>query len=848
MTRSSETGAGSLRGQSSIEYIAILALGLAVLLPLSFAALDALNRETTTPQAEVAARRIAAAADAVAAQGVGAAVTVDFYLPPGIDPNASRTFVAGRLVQFTLEQGGQRVEVFAVTRANLTGSLPTSPGRYFVRLHVLANGTVNVTAPPSSPTPSPTATPTPTPTPLPPPPPVLLRAVHRGNATIAQSATSVTTDILATIDTSASFLVFGINTSSNDPGESQVSGRILNATHLVFERTEAPDQTPAIQIQWYVAEFSQGVRVQRGSASMGSTTVNVPLTPIDTSRSFPIVTYRVTGNIYDNTDYVRAKITNATNLELTMDATGGTAEWQVVEYGNAAVQSDEIAFAAGDATRTAILSPVNASKAWLLYTFQSATGTEALISQKLVYGILSNSTALTFNRNNTGQTLALSWYLVEFNDNTTVQRGSAELGPASIEQNQPLSPITLNASLAVGGHWQRGGASNYSSDDNPGTGWFQLNLTNTTNLRIERGAALDSTAHLPWQVVSFGSAGPSLLPPAKLKQVHRGSSTLPVNTTSLVVALPAAVATNASFLVFGTNFTNNRPSESQVSGRLVNSTHLNFSRWEAVGPAIQIQWYVAEFLQGVRVQRGSSFLSSTTTNVAVNYTEPARSFPLISYRIFGSTYGADDFVRAKLTSSVNLALSADAVGSPQGQAEWQVVEYANVTVTSGDLSFGTADLNLTADVAITNTSKAWLYYNYQSAGGTSANIAQKLVHGTVTNATTLSFNRTKSGQTLTLTWYLLEFADDTTVQSGSTRFTTTQSLRNTPVTTVPLNATLAVGGYHAKGGQSNFTADDNPGTGWFHYNLTNTTNLRISRGATSASQADAPWHVITFPT
>ena len=254
--------------------------------------------------------------------------------------------------------------------------------------------------------------------------------------------------------------------------------------------------TASVAIKYYVAEFSSGVSVQRGSIDNSAGNVfNVTLgTAVNTAKSFPLISFRSLGTNFNCNDFVRAKITSATNLQLSSDVTCGAVassvvEWQVVQYQDADVRSGDVAFAATDGSQTAALA-VNTAKSWLIYSYETTPNSIPDIGQYLVRGQLTDTT-LTFDRSNTGTVgLTLSWYLVEFTDASTVQSGSQAFLTAdtAIDVTLPL-PAPPGTSMALGGgDYQRGGRSSYSADDIVGVGWFNFDLTASSNLRITRGA------------------------------------------------------------------------------------------------------------------------------------------------------------------------------------------------------------------------------------------------------------------------------------------------------------------------------------------------------------------------
>jgi hypothetical protein len=255
--------------------------------------------------------------------------------------------------------------------------------------------------------------------------------------------------------------------------------------------------------------------------------------------------------------------------------------------------------------------------------------------------------------------------------------------------------------------------------------------------------------------------------------VQNGLATLAAGDAMANVTI-TSVVTSKSFLVFSTRFNDANPGMSQVSGRILDSTTLRFQRVVSTGtPAITTEWYVAEFPSGVSVQRGTAPDPGTTVSVPISTVDVTRSFPIVSYRVAGTGYGANDFPRAKITTSTNLGLFLQTAAiDPTSAIEWQVVEYTYASVQTGDISFATTDGSRTASITSVDPARAWVLFTYDTADGTVANIGQKMVRGLVTNPTTLTFARDGTGQAMTLTWYLVEFTDDTRVQSASAAFGT----------------------------------------------------------------------------
>ncbi len=335
---------------------------------------------------------------------------------------------------------------------------------------------------------------------------------------------------------------------------------------------------------------------------------------------------------------------------------------------------------------------------------------------------------------------------------------------------------------------------------------------------------------------------------AILNSLQSGTATIANGSASTTVTI-TSVDTTMAFVVsshsLGSDVTAD-PVNGHVATQLTNATTVTFSRIGTVG-AITVKWYVAEFMSGVSVQRGAqSMASGVSQNVTLTSVDTTKSFPIVTQRGSGATYGSDDFVKAKITSSTNLALDIQGSSQPDNAVEWQVVQYTNASVQTGDLSFGTGNASMTATVTSVDTAKSWLVYSYNSADGTTTNIGQKLVRGEIANATTLTFTRDNTGQGVNLTWYLITFTDTTSVQKGVQAFNTTDTSLNATITATDLSRSITVGGFYGAGGNCTYSTDDQLGVGMFRLDLTSGTNLQMTRGITGSAAADVGWFVVQF--
>lgn len=120
------------------------------------------------------------------------------------------------------------------------------------------------------------------------------------------------------------------------------------------------------------------------------------------------------------------------------------------------------------------------------------------------------------------------------------------------------------------------------------------------------------------------------------------------------------------------------------------------------------------------VQRGSTTVTATTTNVTITSVDLTKSIVKISFRCASDSVADRSFVTAALTSSTNLRLQVDA--TPTGVTplvQWEVVEFNNVkSKQSGNLSF-TASTEQSISITSIDTSKSIIFASFrQTAAAT----------------------------------------------------------------------------------------------------------------------------------
>jgi outer membrane protein assembly factor BamB len=329
-----------------------------------------------------------------------------------------------------------------------------------------------------------------------------IKTVQGGTATMTtQSTLNVP---ISSVTLTRSILFFSVAENNVDPSNGQVRGQLTSPTNIQFNRAGT---ATTVTIRWYVAEFGSSVSVQRGSTAVTANPMNVTISPVDLSKTFVLASWLKPGAAYGDDDYLRARLTSTTNLEL--DPSGGSldgwADWQVITMANATVQSGDVSFAAGDASKVVAVTAVDTTRTFLTTTWEGfADG----IGVNFIRGRITSPTQLTFDRGVTGSPVDLTWFLVTLNDGSTVQSGNASFASGATTSTVTLSSaVDLAASVAFLSGNQRGGSTPHvgtSPNDNPGMAWFTADLSGPTSLVLDRGTS-GATAQAAWFVVNFAA-------------------------------------------------------------------------------------------------------------------------------------------------------------------------------------------------------------------------------------------------------------------------------------------------------------------------------------------------------
>jgi len=330
---------------------------------------------------------------------------------------------------------------------------------------------------------------------------------------------------------------------------------------------------------------------------------------------------------------------------------------------------------------------------------------------------------------------------------------------------------------------------------------------------------------------------------AEFFRKQTGTTTIAAGSTSRTVAI-TSLDMSKSFLVFSSTLSDASPTNYQIGGEITNSTTLTFERTGNSG-TVSISWQVFEFEGGVSVQRGSTSVAlSTNVDIAISCVDLTKSFVIVSARKSGAQLGNDDGVTANLTSTTNLRLVTGTAGAAMEEVYWQVIEYQASTVkkVTATLAGGSTSTTSTIAPAVGNLAKAFVISNHIIGGDSNPD---DLPRTELTNASTVTYTRVGTTNTMTFVTYVIELTDGSSVVRGTQTFGTADV--SLPVSIVAGTSSGVFGsGNYGRQGSSTFATNDNMGTSWFTYEITSTTNLQISRAVAGGATADVPWQVVTF--
>ncbi len=355
----------------------------------------------------------------------------------------------------------------------------------------------------------------------------VIKGVQSGTA--VSSGNSVVSVGITGVDPAKSFLVFQTRSSSNRPPGSMIIGR-LNAGGTAVEFVRTTTETSTIDIQWSVVEFLSGVSVQRGEVSQSSSTVNVSIVPVASTRQAFVLWSKVPAAshaIWSLDDPILGELTSTSNLQFRINSgsSGHRIAWQVVEFTNAAdinVQKGSTSLLGSSASvDIALPTSVDVSKSFVLTGFRTA-GSGADVGERMIRAQIIDSNTLRIDRSRTGDSLTeIVWQVVELKDGSSVQGGSESFPLGVTQRSVAITPVDTGRAVAFASVQAAAGQSlgrtAYNLDDIIGEASVTMGLS-SAGIDLHRNSALGS-ADIGWFVVEFNGT-PVVTPPTRVAEWH----------------------------------------------------------------------------------------------------------------------------------------------------------------------------------------------------------------------------------------------------------------------------------------------------------------------------------------
>ncbi|MCB1191367.1 MAG: hypothetical protein KDK90_13060, partial [Leptospiraceae bacterium] len=257
-----------------------------------------------------------------------------------------------------------------------------------------------------------------------------------------------------------------------------------------------------------------------------------------------------------------------------------------------------------------------------------------------------------------------------------------------------------------------------------------------------------------------------------------------------------------------------------------------------------VNWYVVEFATGATVQRGSYNMSSGTTthNQSITAVTTSKTFVIAYTRMNNSSATIDErrTVMAQLTSATNLELSRNESGTAV-DIEWQVIQLDGANVQSGQMTLNSS--TGTATITTVDLASSFLLFNYKAASAVNGDEIKYYTRGTLTDSTTVTFNRKSNTNSVDVSWFVITMTDGTKVQKGTKNVTTTDVTVTDTVTSVNTGTTMIALSNDIDTGDASTTTQD---SGTFSSKFNSSTQIEFGRYKQESNAGTIDWFTVEF--
>jgi hypothetical protein len=275
--------------------------------------------------------------------------------------------------------------------------------------------------------------------------------------------------------------------------------------------------------------------------------------------------------------------------------------------------------------------------------------------------------------------------------------------------------------------------------------------------------------------------------------------------------------TTQAFMVFGNTGVSDAGGRYLTGGGIIDTVSYQYLRPTTNPENVRLVGYVAEFTDGVVVERGNiNFLLSTNVSATLSsISDETKAFVTVfrDNTAFGSNMSASLFPAVWLASDAGSSeINLECASAAFLVARWQVVEYDDCFVQRGNTTMSAGGTTVTAALtSAVDQEKSFLLFNYTlTDDDTVSNQAGKMLVGKIDNTTQISFSRDRSGPTVpNIRWEVVEFLDNVTVQEVSATFASGENSAIVAINAVTslTGAIVFCGAFGRQGNMNNNTGD-----------------------------------------
>ena len=421
---------------------------------------------------------------------------------------------------------------------------------------------------------------------------------------------------------------------------------------------------------------------------------------------------------------------------------------------------------------------------------------------------------------------------------------------ATIEARSNGSPATLMADAPVTLQASPAGSMRFYSDAACTTAVTSVTIASGQSRRNLYVKTISGGNNSIVATASFGMSTQNF---SVVGVVNSGQCSMTsLQTQDNCIVDPPQLDIGKTMLIFQATASADNANVQEIRCRLVQTNLITCVRG-VNGSGASIVWQTAELISGLTVRRDDATLCSQPT-ISLQLTPPVNassSFILSSFSGQGTNLDGDDLSSARIVADGGAVLIENRSATPCQGYELQVVEMSGVTTLRGEAgSLGLGQREVTVS-SLPAASPNTVLFNQALVSGTLSNttpICNLMTRGEMPTPTSLRFSRGADIVQLfecsmvtinELPWERVDFGTRARVQTIVV--TPQNNSFDVVIGAVDLTRTLVFAGGMLAGGQSsgetsqNNSGDDGIGAGMARFELDSPTNVRVTRGRSSAT-------------